>query len=135
MNFQHSPIYLIKGYRFNNAHDNMSTLEAYFWRAHYHWASRLGYNWTFVILACFGHNWTMCAWNYMDIAIAVFGRGMYFRFKCLYEEAAKKLLPPEKLRWINSKQGICDGMCSPNDILKSIYIYSEIHLQNYLPNL
>ncbi len=28
----------------------------------------------------------------MDITIAVFGRAMYFRFKCIHEDAEKELL-------------------------------------------
>lgn len=87
----------------------MTELETYYWRAHYHWATVIGYNWFFAVLGFIQHKWILYAWNYMDIVVAVFGRAMYFRFKCLNEEAEKKLLGPEELRLNNSRQGICNG--------------------------
>lgn len=70
----------------------MTTLEAYYWRANETWATVIGYNWFFAVLAFLHHKWILYAWNFMDIVIAVFGRAMFFRFKCLYEEAEKKLI-------------------------------------------
>ncbi len=56
----------------------------------------------------------------MDILFAVFGRALYFRFKCLYDEASKTLIGDEELRWKHSREGICDGMFSPNSMLIDI---------------
>lgn len=115
--------YFHKGNKQKDKHTNMTHLETYYWRAHPHWATVIGYNWFFAVLAFFHHKWLLYSWNYMDITIAIFGRAMSFRFKCLFEEAENKLLGSKELQLSNLGQVVCNGMFSIWHILNNCHIF------------
>ncbi|ODM89736.1 Gustatory receptor for sugar taste 64a [Orchesella cincta] len=89
--------------RYNsNTTDNLTTLESFYWRSHYHWGKLLGYNWFLAVLAFVQHKWILYSWNYMDILIAVFARAIYFQFKSLYKVAKEKVLITHNSRLDNT---------------------------------
>lgn len=60
-----------------------TTLEFYFRRANYRLYELFGYNAGLAVYAFFLHKLQLFSWNFLDIAIAVFARSMYYRFSRL----------------------------------------------------
>lgn len=79
-----------------NTSDDMSILETYYRRSHYHWANVLDYNGIVAVIAFIQHKCMLYSWNYMDIMIAIFSRAMYFKFKMLYEMSKEMFVKPMK---------------------------------------
>lgn len=71
---------------------NKTTLEVYFQRANPRLYEVFGYNAGLAVYAFILHKFLLYSWNFLDIAIAVFARAMYFRFASLNQSCWDQLI-------------------------------------------
>lgn len=64
---------------------NMTTFEVFMLRSHPRMYQLFGYHPVFALYVFLQHKLLLYSWNFVDIAIAVLGRAIHFRFKYLFE--------------------------------------------------